>query len=54
MHIHNMILFYGRIKDTDRNRLVCVVLGPTAKVLVYDLAQARIIRHGIWGIISKD
>ena len=29
-----------QIKDTDRNRLVCVVLGPTAKVLVYDLAQA--------------
>ncbi len=29
-----------QIKDTDRNRLVCVVLGPTAKALVYDLAQA--------------
>jgi hypothetical protein len=25
------------ILHTDRNRLVCIVLGPTAKVLVYDL-----------------
>ena len=24
---------------TDKNRLVCIVLGPTAKVLVYDLHQ---------------
>lgn len=26
--------------DTDQNRLVCIVLGPTAKVLAYDLAKA--------------
>lgn len=29
-----------QILTTDKKRLVCVVLGPTAKVLVYDLHQA--------------
>lgn len=29
-----------KVKATEKERLVCVVLGPTAKVLVYDLAKA--------------
>ena len=29
-----------KVMATDKKRLVCVVLGPTAKVLVYDLAKA--------------
>lgn len=35
---------YGRLLKkalmTDKNRLVCIVLGPTAKVLAYDLHKA--------------
>ena len=29
-----------QVLATDKTRLVCVVLGPTAKVLVYDLVKA--------------
>ena len=29
-----------KVLDTDKSRLVCVILGPTAKVLTYDLAKA--------------
>lgn len=35
---YNAIL--QQVLATDKERLVCVVLGPTAKVLVYDLHQA--------------
>jgi glycosyltransferase family protein len=34
---YNEIL--GKVLKTDKDRLVCIVLGPTAKVLVYDLHQ---------------
>ena len=27
----------GRILQSDRKRIICIILGPTAKVLVYDL-----------------
>lgn len=29
-----------KVAGTDKNRLVCVVLGPAAKALIYDLTQA--------------
>jgi glycosyltransferase family protein len=33
-------VIYNKILKTDKNRLVCAVLGPTAKVLVYDLYKS--------------
>ena len=28
-----------KVLQTDRNRLICIALGPTAKVLAYDLCK---------------
>ena len=30
---------FKKARSIDKNRLVCIILGPTATVLAYDLAQ---------------
>ena len=30
---------FKKARTIDKNRLVCIILGPTATVLAYDLAQ---------------